>query len=212
MGDLKVGQSGVIFHKAYDEDIIIAKAIVTKSEKDYSTITFKYEQMIEQDAIPQIDLAPSNGDIFILNHLYTNSLLIVPNTEAKLKLTELYTKQMFINEELFAIYLKINSQPKPTKETILEFCKINQIGTVFLVIYDTVYIIDAQSFTILDSHSVTLTETTQMLPFFTKVTEIEGSAFDLGVNYNFWDENYKLFKDEVKDYHEYYLKLLGLEE
>ena len=135
IGNLKVGQSGVIIHKyGKSESMIIALATVSSSNNSFSQIEIKKQSIIKQNAIPTSRTQPSNGDIFVLNHLYNASLLIVPNYEAKKIIQKNYPKQRFLNEDFFAAHLKLISTPIPTKDDIRDFCTSQNIGTIFMVV------------------------------------------------------------------------------
>lgn len=210
--NLSIGQSGVIIHKNDMENIILSIAVVINSDNEGSIIKFIDKKIYDQDAIPDTNIKPSNGDVFILNHLYKSSLLIVPNNEAKQIIEEAYKEQLFIDEDYFAAYLKLEDESKPTKEMILKFCQENQLGTIFLVANGGLYIVDANTFSVLDKQQMILADPKEQLPFFSKIEPVKdsGDFFDLGINYNVFEEGYTLFKDEEEiTYSKYYLKMLG---
>ncbi len=198
IGNLKIGQSGVVLRTNKKEDsIIIANAQVIESNPQYSLLKLKQTSAIRQDAIPTSRYKAQNGDTFILNHIYKTSILIVPNRIAKQKVESKYKQQRFLNEDFFASYLKTISSPIPTKKNIMRFAKSQQIGTVFVVIANNLYIVDAISFKVIDRVSLQINDNTTQSPFYTKITGIKKGLLSFGA-------------DEISNYNKYYLQLLGI--
>lgn len=197
IGNLTIGQSGVIINQAERNKIIISQAYVENSNKTSSTLKIIQNDILPQDAIPTSKLKPSNGDIFILNHLYSSSLLIVPNKEAKEFIFDIYKEQNFLNEDFFAAYLKLEEEPIPKQEDFQNFSHKNQIGTLFFAIENKLYIVDALSFKVIATHLIMEQSDKIKVPFLSKIETIEKGFWDFGDN-------------EIEDYNQYYLKLLGI--
>jgi hypothetical protein len=195
--NLTVGQSGIIVHKTLKNKIIIDQAVITQSNDSYSTIKFLKQDILPQNAIPTSKLKPRDGDMFVLNHLYQTSLLIVPNLETKKYILDIYSKQNFLNEDFFASYLKLINEPIPTKEDILAFTKKQQIGTIFVVVQEKLFIVDSLSFKVIDSVDIKVEDNSTQSPFLTKIDKITRSFFDFGAK-------------KIENYNKYYLKLLGI--
>jgi hypothetical protein len=195
---LKIGQSGIVVHKDGNNSFIVGSGYVIKSSNKNATIQFTNVEILKQDALPTSKLKPQNDDIFILNHLYNTSLLIVPNFEAKKAVVSLYPKHIFLEEDFFASKLKIDNIPFPTKEDIWQFALDQQIGTIFVVAYNRLYILDAISMKVIDKVTLPILSSKEQVPFFTNITDIKKSFW------NFFGD------DKIKDYNSYYKKLLGL--
>lgn len=179
-GNFSKGQSGIIVHESEQNTLILATAIVLNSDENTTKIEFFKEDMILQDAIPTTSLAVSKGDKVIFNHLYNNALIIAPNLEAKVFIQKNNKTKNFISEDLFATYLKLDNNPMPTKKDIQEFCKKNQIGLVYVVVYDVVFTLDVNTFTTLSTQKISSQSHEIKVPFFTRVEKIEKNFF-LGV-------------------------------
>jgi len=198
IGKLTPGQSGIIVHNfANKKSIILTKAVVISSDKTSSTIQFVPSDILKQDSLVTTNLKPKNGDDFVLNHLYNVSLLIAPNFNAYEGIRRNLSNN-FIDIELFAAKLKINNTPVPKKEDFQEFMSKNNIGTLYMVIKDKLYIVDALSFKILSIINIKLNNQKTTVPFYTNVGEIKTSVFD-------WVSD-----EKIKDYNKYYSKLLGI--
>ena len=232
MAYLTVGQSGVITKKVDNNYIIVSYGTVINSDKSGSVIKYKKHELLQQDAIPTTKLQPENGDIFVLNHLYNTSLLIVPNTKAKKLILENYRRQNFLSEDFFASYLKLHNTPIPTRTDIQNFCTTQQIGTIYFVIKNNLYIVDALSFQIIDTIDIPVNSSVTQMPFLTKIEDIEDGFFsgdfgldtiaELASKINLYDPDYdpsgnskkseveELDKDaKFDDYNKHYLNMLG---
>jgi hypothetical protein len=198
VGNLSVGQSGVIIHKYKShKSFIIANATVQLTTNDKSTLLLSKSNSLVQDALPTSNLKPQVGDIFVLNHMYSSSLLIVPNYETLQEIQNLYPKQNFLNPDIFAAHLKLNQIPTPTKKDIQEFCKSYDIGTIFVSINNQLFILDVNSLKTLDKIKLNTSTKKTQSPFFTKIKDIKNGLFN--------------FKDGViKDYNKYYKNTFGL--
>lgn len=196
VGNLKVGQSGIIVHNTKNSSLIIANAIVQSSSKKESTLILSESDILIQSALPTSNQKAKTGDIFVLNHMYHSSLLIVPNHEASKKIKELYPNQKFLNPDIFAAHLKITSLPVPTFRDIQSFCKSYNIGTIFIVVNNQLYVIDTNSLHTLYTTKLSISDETTQSPFFTKITDIKTNLLDLGA-------------DKIKDYNDFYLELIN---
>ena len=196
VGKLIVGQSGVIVRKINNKTIIIAKAIVKSSSVNASTLLISKSNILTQNAIPTLKLKPQINDIFILNHIYNSSLLIVPNFEALQKIKKLYPKQHFLDPDIFAAYLKMQNLPSPTLKDMQRFCKDYDIGTIFILAQHYLYILDVESLQLIKKAKLYINSAKTQSPFFTKITDIKESL---------WDFN----NEEIKDYNHYYTSIIN---
>jgi len=195
VGNLRIGQSGIIVNDISGNYTIITQGTVIKTEKEYSVIEFVDSKLLKQDAIPTLKVKPTNSDLFVLNHLYESSLLIVPNIKSKKVIKKNFPNQNFLSEDFFASYLKVNDNPVPSKQDIIEFCSLQEVGTIFIVIKNKLYIIDALSFKTIDEIDVPINDFNTQLPFLTRITEIETGLFDFGAT-------------SIGNYNEFYLSLI----
>jgi hypothetical protein len=195
-GNLKIGQSGIIIHNYGNNTLIVGEAIVISSGQNNSTLKIISSDVLKQNTIPTSRRKPENGDIFILNHMYNSSLIIVPNFETYQEVKALYPKQNFINPDIFAAYLKIKSTPVPKPKDLYKFCKDNDLGTIFISVNNELYILDTNSFKILNKTLLLTTNHDIQTPFFTKVS---------GIKQHFWS-----FGDKrIYNYNNYYLAVVN---
>ena len=131
------------------KSLLISSAFIEKSSANSSTIKFIPFLGLKQNAIPTTNRKVEDGDRFILNYLYDESLLIAPNAEAFRAVRKKFTNNTFPHSDIFGAYLKTNYQPTPSKELIQNYALSQNMGTIFFVIDSAVYIVDTQTFVIL---------------------------------------------------------------
>ncbi len=202
-GNLIVGQSGVVVHRYNGKHtIIIASASVIDSNNTQSTIKFSNFDGLSQSALPTSNIKATDGDIFILNYLYNTSLLIAPNNQSFKTVRGMFPNQNFIHSDVFATNLKYLKKSTPTKPIIQAFCKNQDIGTIYIVVDNTVYTLDAKTFKVVSKNPIFYDFNNTQIPFYTRVEDIKDGVFSLSF--------IGLSGDAMKDYSEYYSKLLGL--
>lgn len=197
VSNLNAGHSGIIIKEVDNDSIILTQAVVIESNNKNSTIKFIKKDILPQDAIPTTKIRPQNGDKFVLNHLYKTSLLIVPNIKAKNELLKIYPNYNFLNEDFFAAHLKVIDMPAPTKEIISNFAQAQEIGTIFVVIKQKLYILDSITFKIIDTVSLQYNDNSTNVPFLTKIKDIKKGFWSFG-------------NDQIQNYNKYYSELLEI--
>lgn len=238
IGNLKIGQSGIINH-TYENGskLIVASAFVIQSNENSSKIKFLPFLDLKQNALPTSSRKPTNSDEFVLNYLYDFSLLIAPNNESFKLIRNKFKDSTFLHSDIFASFLKYIARPEPTKEIIQDFALSQNMGTIFIVIDSNVYILDSRTFAVLDKKSIATYNDDSQMPFYTRVEKIETDIFTK--DYSQWlkiaekyisfnektddeliyedletDFEVELDKDKDKksgvDYTNYYKKLLGV--
>jgi hypothetical protein len=203
IGNLKLGQTGVVVHKYSDDlQIIVSNAKVVISDENFSVIEFFKFEDLKQDAIATTKKEPQVGDEFILNFMYKNSLLIAPNFESFNQITKDFSSHRFIHPDIFAAKLKYENSLYPTKKEIQDFAIEQNLGTIFFLVENSLYIVDSKTFSILKKINFeTNKESEKKLPFFTRVEDIRESL----INFNI-----KNWFKEKESYDSHYKKILGL--
>ena len=204
MGNLIVGQTGIVIH-IFDTDkrLIVSNAKVISSDSNSSVVEFFKFNDLEQKAIPTSNRVAVTNDILILNYMYNSSLLITPTLDAFQNVRDNFKLNNFIHSDIFAAKLKVEHNPYPTKEDIQKFAIEQNLGTIFMVIENKVFVIDTKTFTILASYSINYENSSATMPFYTRVEEIEESIFNLSY-FDFFSGKKSL------SYNDYYKKLLGI--
>ena len=204
MGNLIIGQTGIVIH-IFDNDkrLIVSNAKIISSDSNSSVVEFFEFNDLKQDAIPTSNRTAVTNDILILNYMYNSSLLITPTLDAFQSVRENFKLNNFVHSDIFAAKLKVDHNPYPTKEDIQKFAIEQNLGTIFMVIENKVFIIDAKTFAILESYAINYENKESAMPFYTRVEEIEESIFNLSY-FDFFSGKKNL------TYNEYYKKVLGI--
>jgi hypothetical protein len=201
IGNLIIGQSGIVVH-IYDNDkrLIVSNAKVISSNNNSSIVEFFKFDDLKQDALPTTKRTIEKGDVLVLNYMYNSSLLIAPSQDSFQSVRNNFKLNNFIHSDIFAAKLKINNQPYPTKEDFQAFAIEQNLGTIFFVLDNKIFIVDTKTFTILDSYSINYENSEATMPFYTRVEKIESSILD-----------FSFFSDkDTLSYDDYYKRILGL--
>ena len=235
IANLKIGQSGIVEHTyKNDQSLIVANAYVIESNSSYSILSLHPFLNIKQDALPTSSRKVENGDTLLLNYLYKVSLIIAPSQDAFTSVRAKYTKNNFLHSDLFAAKLKYIMEPLPSKKTIIDFASSQNIGTLFFIIKEKVYILDSKTFSIIGTDFLSYNFIDeQEVPFYTRVKNITKSnlsyiskdnMFGLRSLIDFFKNDKRseeeiLLEDEMNikslnlkenTYDDYYEKLLGI--
>lgn len=204
IGNLKVGQSGVIMHKYKNKyAIIIASAIVTQTSESGSTIEFKNFDGLSQSGLPTANIKASDGDVLILNYMYESSMVIAPNVQGFKTVRSMFPEQNFVHSDLFAATLKYMQKSTPNQAIIQAFAKNQNIGTIFVIIDSMIYMLDAKSFKVLSKYPIFYDQSDVQTPFYTRIEDIKDGIFSL--EFIGWSDN------RMKDYSAYYSEMLGMD-
>jgi hypothetical protein len=204
VGNLIVGQTGVVIH-IFDNDkkLIVSNAKVISSNSSSSVVEFFKFEDLKQNAIPTSKREVVNNDMLILNYMYNSSLLITPTLDAFQTVRDNFKLNNFVHSDIFAARLKVDHNPYPTKEDIQNFAIEQNLGTIFMVIENRVYVIDTKTFTILANYSVSYEKSSLTMPFYTRIENIEETIFS-------WSYFDFLSGKSSMNYNDYYKRILGI--
>ena len=198
--NLKVGQSGIVVHVYKNNNkIIIANAKVIYTNENKSIVEYTPFNDLKQKSMPTSNRKVEVKDILILNYLYTSSMIIAPTQESFLKVRNKFKYNNFLHPDLFATNLKMKDNPFPSKQDIQDYAISQNLGTIFLVLKDSVNILDSKTFKLLDKQELSYKKKDLQKPFYSRVEKIESGSFD----FDFTDK-------ESLTYTEYYNQTLGL--
>ena len=172
VGNLIVGQSGVVIH-IYDNDkrLIVANAQVIESNASTSLIKFSEFNDLKQDAIPTSNRSVEKNDILVLNYLYTASLLIAPNLDTFQTVRSNFKYNNFLHSDIFATKLKQDNMPYLTKKYIQKYAISQNLGTIFIVANQNIYVLDTKTLKVLTSYKMSYDTSKTEMPFYTRVTD-----------------------------------------
>ena len=204
VGNLIVGQTGVVVH-IFDNDkkLIVSNAKVISSNSTSSVVEFFKFEDLKQNAVPTSKREVVNNDMLILNYMYNSSLLITPTLDAFQTVRDNFKLNNFVHSDIFAASLKVDHNPYPTKEDIQNFAIEQNLGTIFMVIENRVYVIDTKTFAILANYGVSYEKNGSTMPFYTRIENIEETIF----SWSYFD----FFSGKGSmSYNDYYKRILGI--
>ncbi len=193
--DVRIGSSGIALHHFDDKhSTIVAKVIVVSKNDKTTTLRFVPFKDLKQSVLPIPKILPKVGDEVILNYLYNYALPIAPNYNAYKQIINNHKDIKWLHPDLFAAILYTNGTPAPTKKDFQKMCSDYNFELLYFAIDHIGYFTDCNSFKVIGEDFVD-TGSKKMLPFFTRIKDIEAS----------W---YSFNKDSITDYDAYYKKLL----
>ncbi len=195
--NIDVGISGFIVHNITSKHSSILKnVVVTNFDKENQIATLKVSDFtgLRNNALPSGKWSVEVGDNVILAFGYSRALLIAPSEEIYYRISK-SVKIQWLHPDIFATILSFRGHPTPLKEDFNAMSIATSIGLVFLYLDKRVYTIDVKSFKILAVSDAPLVQDSVVLPFYTRVPEIDA---------NWWGEG----SDELKEYEPHYYELL----
>lgn len=234
IGNLRIGQSAIIQHNyPNSKTLIVANAYVSESNSSSSTLKLLPFLDLKQNALPTSNRKAVNGDIAIVNYLYSSSMIIAPSQDAFSATRAKYKDNNFLHSDIFGAKLKIQHEPLPSKKTIQDFAISQNIGTIFFILKNNVYIVDTKTFALLETDTISYNFIEdEKMPFYTRVEKIEANAFDSVLDFKGWlsyvdsflgndsrSEEEILLEDQIEAgeltvrgdiYNNYYKSLLGI--
>jgi len=194
---IDVGMSGFIVQQvAQKHTTILKSAVVLSFDKKSKIATLKLSDYMEciNRALPVGSWSVKVGDMAILGFGYRRALLIAPNEEIYYRISK-NVKIQWVHPDIFASILSLNGHPTPLKEDFDDMIENSAIGIIFIYLEQKLYTIDAKSFVILHISDAPLEQKSVMLPFYSRVQDIEA---------NWWGEG----SNKLENYESYYYKLL----
>ena len=195
---INIGMSGWIVHKIDDNHkTIIKNVVITKFDEDTKVATLKLSDYTTfgNDTLPSANFKVKIGDNVVLTFGYNRGLLIAPSEEIYYRITK-KSQVQWVHPDIFATSLSFSGHPTPLREDFTRVSESNSIGLVYIFLDNTIYILDAKSFKILSATVVSLAQEEVVLPFYTRIQEIDA---------NWWGEG----SSELEDYEPHYYELIA---
>ena len=193
---IDVGMTGFVIHKLdKDHSSIVKNAVVESFNDGVAVLKLSDFTDLKNTALPSGKWDVEVGDGVIMAFGYLRALLIAPNSEIYNKITKSAQNLQWLHPDIFASILSINGHPTPLKEDFDHMTSSSYVGLVFMFLDKKLYTLDAKSFKILNTSDVALEQRSEMLPFYSRVEEIDANWFGEG-------------SDELEDYEPHYYELL----
>lgn len=195
---INVGMSGFIVHKIADNHTTILKnAVIVSFDEDSKIATLKLSEynIFGNSALPTARWHVEVGDTVLLAFGYTRGLLIAPTEEIYYRIAK-HSNVQWVHPDIFATNLSFSGHPTPLREDFTKISVSSSVGLVYIYLDNVVYSLDAKSFKILTTASVSLVQEKANLPFYTRISEIDS---------NWWGEG----SNELEDYESHYYFLIA---
>lgn len=195
---VEIGMSGfIVHHISKNHTTILKHSVVSSFDAETHIATLKLSDYTElkNSALPLGKWSVKVGDIAVLAGGYSRAILIAPTEEIYYRISK-SVKIQWLHPDIFTSILSLNGHPTPLKEDFEAMRKITSIGLIFIYLEQKVYTIDAKSFVILNISDAPLKQEKVMLPFYSRVTDIEANWFGKG-------------NDKLTNYESYYYGLLS---
>ncbi|MDX9813812.1 MAG: plasminogen-binding N-terminal domain-containing protein [Sulfurimonas sp.] len=197
VSDLKKGMFGYLVHKLENGNTIILNTATILSydpKTKQSKVSIDEFDMFNSDSLPTSDWSIVEGDEAIFAFGYDKALLIAPTEDIYYRISEA-ANVTWVHPDIFATILSRNGHPTPLRSDFAQFADETLTGIVFLYLNSRVYTLDAKTFKILAISEAKISQGKAMLPFYSRVEEIEAA---------WWGEG----SSRLSKYEPYYYELL----
>ena len=178
------GMSGVVIHN-YGNDLTAITSRITQTSSDKS-VALVSTDILHHDELPTIKTAISPKDKVIGGYLYNNVLLLAPDADTYAKITSAHHKK-WIHPDLFALYLSVEGEDKPTRENLARFAKKYQVGLVYIVRKNAAVLLDPVSEKIVSQKSMTDLPAKGAFPFYMRFKQRGSGWFGSDVEGHYYN-------------------------
>ena len=168
------GMSGVVIHP-YENGLNAITSRITQVSSDGSTQLIDADIM-HHDELPTIKTPVTRGDKVIGGYLYNNVLVLAPDAETYAKITKSYSKK-WIHPDLFALFLSVEGDDRPTKENLSIFSKKYQVGLVYIVRKDSEILMDPITGEIISEKATSNLPVEGQYPFYMRFGTLKSGWF-----------------------------------
>jgi len=167
------GMSGVVIHN-YGNDLTAITTRLTQTSD--GSVSLVNTNILHHENLPTIKTAIAPKDKVIGGYLYENVLLLAPDADTYAKITSQHNKT-WIHPDLFALYLSVEGEDKPTKENLSHFARKYQIGLIYIVRKNSAVLLDPISGKIVSQKSMKGLPAQGAFPFYMRFEQIDSSWF-----------------------------------
>ncbi len=179
-----VGMSGFVVHNiAPNHNAILKNVLVISFDKETQIATLKVSDYdgLRNNALPTGKWKVKVGDSVVLAFGYTRALLVAPSEEIYYRISK-SVKIQWLHPDIFATILSFEGHPTPLKEDFDVMSSASSIGLIFIYLEGRVYTIDSKSFSILSISDAPLAQDNVVLPFYTRIQNIDEAWWGEGSN------------------------------
>ena len=178
------GMSGAVMH-SYANGLTAITSRITQTSSDGTTSLIDAD-IIHHDELPTIKTPVQAGDKVIGGYLYNNVLVFAPDADTYAKIVKSHKKK-WIHPDLFALYLSVQGEDKPTKENLSIFAKKYQVGLVYIVRKNTAVLFDPISGKIVSEKAMSNLPAEGQYPFYMHFEKLESGWFGSEATGNYYN-------------------------
>ena len=143
------GQSAFVIREfANGHSVMIATCVV---EEGLTTLACRPFDYLEHDSLSLVRSDIREGDLVRIGLLSNSMSIIAPDQKRYLQVKEMRPNVFWVHPDIFAVALKEEGNPVPTKQDLQKFCKDNVIGTLVFALEEMIYDVDCVSFEVIAS-------------------------------------------------------------
>ena len=148
--NLKVGESGIVIQKISEElSSIVAKVQITKVENGVASAKIIKFDTLNQKYLPSIEATPKVGDSVRFRDFYDKAFIIAPNQEDYESVRDSNKSTYFLNSDLVAAHMRINSVYAPMPTAFGDVCRQYGAGLLSILNSSAFNIAECETFAIL---------------------------------------------------------------
>ncbi len=178
------GMSGVVIHN-YGNNLTAITSRIAQTSANQS-VALVSKDILHHDELPTIKTPISVKDKVIGGYLYNNVLLLAPDADTYAKITSEHDKK-WIHPDLFALYLSVEGEEKPTRENLARFAKKYQVGLVYIVRKNSAVLLDPISSKIVSEQSMTDLPSKGSFPFYMRLKSLDSGWFGSDAEGNYYN-------------------------
>ena len=178
------GMSGVVVHN-YGNHLTAITSRITQTSSDGSASLLNAD-ILQHENLPTIKTSVASNDKVIGGYLYNNVLLLAPDADTYAKIISTHHKK-WIHPDLFALYLSVEGEERPTKENLAHFAKKYQIGLIYIVRKNSAVLLDPISGKIVSQKSMTDLPTEGTFPFYMRFKALDSGWFGSEAKGNYYN-------------------------
>ena len=177
------GMSGIVIHNYGNDLTAITTRVAQTSNGSASLVT---TNILHHENLPTINTAVSPKDKVIGGYLYENVLLLAPDADTYAKIVSQHDKT-WIHPDLFALYLSVEGEERPTKANLSAFARKYQIGLIYIVRKNSAVLLDPISGKIVSQKSISNLPAEGSFPFYMRFKQLDAGWFGSEVTGNYYE-------------------------
>lgn len=195
---LKIGHLGVVVQNFKDSRMIVARVKVVEKGGELAKLEITPFEMLTQEALPSVATQVKAGDEVWLDYLYNRAMLIAPSEDIYRQVVRAHAQMYFLHPDILGAYMIKEFKLSPKKEDFQQICDENALGVLAFALRKELVFVNCLDFTLLGKEALEGEILSPQTPFYSRIDGYQKNFFNF-------------FEWRVKDYYEYYSKLIGQE-